>query len=213
MPAFLPDAATLAAFAVAALVLTFTPGPDMTLFLGKTLTQGRAAGFAALCGAATGLLVHTLLAAFGLSALLAASPAAFGVVKIAGALYLAWLAIDTLRNGSALTLDNRPQTPQGWWTVYSLGLGVNLLNPKIVLFFVTFLPQFVQAGDPDAAMTLFALGIGFQLIGFPCCAAMILGADRLSAFFRRSRLLMRAFDWACATLFGSFAVKILLARA
>lgn len=213
MPAFLPDAATLAAFAVAALVLTFTPGPDMTLFLGKTLTQGRAAGFAALCGAATGLVIHTLLAAFGLSALLAASPTAFGVVKIIGALYLAWLAIDTLRHGSALTLDNQPQERQNWWAIYSLGLGVNLLNPKIVLFFVTFLPQFIQPGDPNASITLFVLGLGFQLIGFPCCAAMILGADRLSAFFKRSRLLMRGFDWACATLFGSFAVKILLARA
>ncbi|MEC9367986.1 MAG: LysE family transporter, partial [Pseudomonadota bacterium] len=131
---FIPSLPVLAAFTLAVAVLIITPGPDMTLFLGKTLAQGRAAGMAAMLGASTGLIVHTLLAAFGLSALLAASASAFAAVKVAGALYLLWLAVDALRNGSALSLprgnERRPTQSRG----VALGLGLNLLKPPIKQF-------------------------------------------------------------------------------
>lgn len=93
---FLPDTATLFAFTLAALVLTVTPGPDMTLFMSKTLTQGRLAGLAAVLGATAGLVVHTILAAVGVSALLAASAVAFTLLKIVGAAYLIWLAYQAI---------------------------------------------------------------------------------------------------------------------
>ena len=99
-----PDLEVLLAFTAAGIVLVITPGPDMTLFLGQTLTGGRARGIAAYLGASAGLVVHTMLAAFGLSALLARSATAFGVLKVVGVAYLVWLAIDALRHGSALTL-------------------------------------------------------------------------------------------------------------
>src|ERR671938_1539233 len=102
--AFLPDAAVLLAYSLACFVLFITPGPDMSLFLAKTLTGGRRAGLAAMLGAQAGCCVHTLLAALGLSALLAASATAFTVLKTVGALYLLWLAIDAVRHGSALNL-------------------------------------------------------------------------------------------------------------
>ena len=98
---FLPDIEVLLAFTAAGIVLVLTPGPDMTLFLGQTLTGGRARGIAALLGASTGLVVHTMLAAFGLSALLAASATAFGILKVVGVAYLIWLAFGALRHGSA----------------------------------------------------------------------------------------------------------------
>ena len=91
---FLPDAATLAAYSLACLVLFVTPGPDMSLTLAKTIAGGRAAGLAAMFGAATGCVVHSLLAALGVSALVAASPSAFLALKVAGAVYLLWLAVD-----------------------------------------------------------------------------------------------------------------------
>ena len=91
---FVPDLPILAAYLVASVILGLTPGPDMTFFLSKTVAQSRAAGLAALAGASTGLVIHTILVAAGLSVLLAASATAFTVLKIAGALYLAWLAID-----------------------------------------------------------------------------------------------------------------------
>jgi threonine/homoserine/homoserine lactone efflux protein len=87
------------------LVITFTPGPDMTLFLGKAVRQGTAAGLAAMLGASTGVLIHTVLVALGLSALLAASATAFLILKVVGAIYLLWLAIDAVRHGSALNLE------------------------------------------------------------------------------------------------------------
>src|SRR4051812_50184367 len=101
---FLPDATVLVAYSVACFVLFVTPGPDMSLFLAKTVSGGRKAGIAAMLGAMAGCCVHTLLAALGLSALLAASATAFTVLKVIGALYLLWLAGDAVRPGSALQL-------------------------------------------------------------------------------------------------------------
>ena len=108
---FVPTLPVFAAYVAAVLVITFTPGPDMTLFLGKAVRQGRAAGMAAMLGAATGILIHTMLVALGLSALLAASATAFFILKVVGALYLLWLAIDAIRHGSALNLDAANGTP------------------------------------------------------------------------------------------------------
>ena len=115
--------------------------------------RGRAkAGMASMLGAMTGCCVHTLLAAFGLSALLAASATAFTVLKVVGALYLLWMAVEAVRHGSALRLkDEARGEVSSWRPSFLLGVGINLTNPKIVLFFVTFLPQFVQADDPHAA--------------------------------------------------------------
>jgi len=208
---FLPDLSTLLAFTAACLVLVATPGPDMTLFLGKTLGEGRAAGIAAMLGAMTGLVVHTLFAAFGLSALLAASQTGFTAVKIAGALYLCWLAVQTLRHGSALSLERKAGPRRGLTETYLAGLGINLLNPKVVLFFVTFLPQFVSAGDPDAAGKLLFLGLFFIVVNGPICFAMILTADRFTAALRRSRRVTRAIDYAFAGIMGAFALKMLSA--
>ena len=209
---FIPSASVVAAFSIAAAVLALTPGPDMTLFVSRALTQGRAAGFAAMTGAYCGILVHTGLAAFGLSALLAASPKAFLAVKVAGALYLVWLAVQALRHGSALTLERLDKPRQALLQTWLTGIGINLLNPKIVLFFVTFLPQFVSAGDPDAAGKLAFLGLYFMVVSLPITSAMVFTADKFSALLRRSRRVTRTLDYLFASIFGTFAAKILLTR-
>lgn len=211
---FLPDLASLLAFTLAALVLTITPGPDMTLFLGRTLAQGRAAGVAAMLGASTGILVHTTLAAFGLSALVAASPEAFMALKVAGAAYLVYLAVQAVRQGSSLTLDEKaPKRRQSLGRNWLTGVGINLLNPKIILFFVTFLPQFVRVNDPHAASKLIFLGVYFILIALPIALAMIFAADRFASALKRQPKVMRAVDWLFASVFSAFAIHILLARA
>ena len=171
---FLPSLEVMLAYTAAGIVLVITPGPDMTLFLGQTLTGGRARGMAAYLGASAGLVVHTMLAAFGLSALLAASATAFGVLKVAGVAYLVWLAIDALRRGSALTLQPGAAEPQPLSRVFLMGVAVNLLNPKIVMFFLTFLPQFVSASDPHAGAKLMFLGLYFIVLAHPD----LLRADR-----------------------------------
>jgi threonine/homoserine/homoserine lactone efflux protein len=206
---FLPDAAVLLAYSLACFVLFITPGPDMSLFLAKTMAGGRRAGLAAMLGAMAGCCVHTLLAALGLSALLAASATAFTMLKIIGALYLLWLAIDAVRHGSALNLREAGPGEVSVRRTFLLGVGVNLTNPKIVLFFVTFLPQFVNADDPHAAEKLVFLGLYFIAFSAPLAALLILGAERVVALLKSRPRVMRAIDYTFAGLFGAFALKIL----
>ncbi len=209
---FLPDWPTLAAYSLACFVLFITPGPDMSLFLAKTLSGGRKHGLAAMAGALTGCCVHTLLAAIGVSALLAASQTGFMVLKVVGALYLAWLAVDAIRNGSALSVKTGEKVEASAWRTFLLGIGINLTNPKIVLFFVTFLPQFINAGDPHASAKLVFLGLYFVAFSAPLAALMILGAERVVETLKARPRVMRAIDYTFAGIFGAFAVKILTAQ-
>ncbi|MBB3999981.1 LysE family translocator [Aureimonas pseudogalii] len=209
---FLPAAPALLGFTLAALVLTITPGPDMTLFLGRTLSQGRAAGLAAMFGACAGVLVHTTLAAVGLSALVAASPEAFLALKLAGAAYLAWLAVQAIRKGSSLSLEREAGGRQSLRANWLTGVGINLLNPKIILFFVTFLPVFVGADDPHASQKFFFLGVYFIAIAVPISIAMIVAADKIALALKRRPKVMRLIDWVFASVFSAFAINILMAR-
>ncbi|ADZ70438.1 LysE family translocator [Polymorphum gilvum] len=210
---FLPDLAVIATFTVAALILIVTPGPDMTLFLSKTLTQGRAAGYAAVGGALFGCVLHSLLAAIGISALLAASETAFLVLKVAGAAYLVWLAVQALRHGSALSLDEVAAPRRPLLATWGQALATNLLNPKVVLFFVTFLPQFVSASDPHATGKLLFLGFYFVALSIPIGLGLVAGAGAFARMLKTSPRALRAFDWAFAGIMGTFALKLLTARA
>ncbi|KFG70676.1 LysE family translocator [Microvirga sp. BSC39] len=206
---FLPDVSTLLTYSLAAILLFITPGPDMSLSLAKTMAGGRKAGMAAMLGAMAGCGVHTLLAALGLSALLAASVTAFTVLKVVGALYLLWMAFDAVRNGSALSVKEEGRAEIPFWKTFFMGVGINLTNPKVVLFFVTFLPQFVNAADPHAADKLLFLGLYFIVLTAPMGILMILGADKVIALLRGRPKLMRGIDYSFAGLFSVFAIKIL----
>ena len=210
---FLPNSSTLLAYSLACFVLFITPGPDMSLFLAKTMSGGRKAGMASMLGAMAGCCVHTVLAALGLSALLAASVTAFTVLKVVGALYLLWLAVDAVRHGSALHVKEEGRAEVSFWKTFFMGVGINLTNPKVVLFFVTFLPQFVDAGDPHAADKLLFLGLYFIALTAPMGAVMILGAEKVVALLRNHPKVMRGIDYSFAGLFGAFALKILTASA
>ena len=133
-----------ATFLSAALLLNISPGPDIAFIVGQTVARGRARGFAAMFGIWTGALCHVLLAAVGLSALLAASATAFSIVKWCGVVYLVWLGIKALSSkGERFELHgSRPATAKA---VFCQGLLVDLLNPKAAVFFIAFLPQFVVA--------------------------------------------------------------------
>lgn len=210
---FLPDASVMLAYTLASFVLFITPGPDMSLFLSKTVTGGRAAGIASMAGALSGCGVHTLAAALGLSAVIAASPTAFTALKWIGAAYLAWLALDALRHGSVLNVKADERSEPDLRRTFLLGLGVNLLNPKVVLFFITFLPQFVDAHDPHATGKFIFLGVYFILFSIPPAIVMIVGAEKLIDTLRRRPKIMRLIDYGFAGIFGAFAVKILATQA
>lgn len=210
---FIPDLSTILQFAIASIIITITPGPDMTLFLGRALSQGKWAGFACMSGALTGVLIHTTLVSLGLSALLVASPMAFWVLKIGGAAYLVWLAWHALRHGSAFKLDAKAGAKVSFGKNWATGLGINLLNPKIIIFFMTFLPQFITPSEPAAAQKLFFLGLLFIAIATPLSIPMVLAADKFSGFLRRSPRVTRAVDYIFAGVFSAFALKILTAQA
>jgi threonine/homoserine/homoserine lactone efflux protein len=209
---FLPDAGTMAAYTLACFILCITPGPDMSLFLQRTISAGRGAGIASTLGASAGCLVHTVLAAVGLSAVIAASPNAFFALQLVGAAYLLWLAVDGLRNGSSLNVKAAERQPIGISRAFWTGVMINLSNPKVVLFFVTFLPQFVSAADPHAAGKLAFLGVYMVAFGTPITILMILGAERLVGALKQRPVIMRAIDYVFAGVFGAFAIKIMLAE-
>jgi threonine/homoserine/homoserine lactone efflux protein len=210
---FIPDLSTILQFAIATVIITLTPGPDMSLFVGRALSSGRAAGFACFFGATTGILIHTTLVALGLSALLIAAPAAFWALKIAGAAYLAWLAFSALRHGSALSPSSEKGPERTLFKHWATGLAINLLNPKIIIFFMAFLPPFITPGDPHASGKLFFLGLLFILIAVPMTVPMIVAADSFSGALKRNPGVTRIIDYLFAGIFSAFAVKILLTEA
>ena len=210
---FIPSLEVLALFSAACFILAITPGPDMTLFLGRTLIGGRRLGFAAMLGASTGLVAHALLAGFGLSAIIKASEPAFLAVKVAGAAYLLWLAAQALRHGSALSVSREGlANPPSLLSTYLTGIGINLTNPKVIMFFVTFLPQFVTAADPNAGGKMMFLAFYFLLIGIPVSGFLIIVAARFITLMRSNPKALRIFDYSFAALMGGFAVKLLASR-
>ena len=212
MPDFLPDLSVMLTFALAAFVLAITPGPDMALFVSRTMNFGRLHGFATVLGALTGIAVHTTLVAFGISVLILAAPAAFWVLKIVGALYLVWLAIQAIRDGGGILVTRAGGKTPSLTQSYMTGLGINLTNPKIALFFVTFLPQFVSAHDPAAVGKLLFLGVEFVIVSVPVVIAIVLFAQWLTTTLRDNAWVSKALNWSFAAVFMAFAATILLAE-
>ncbi|MFM2355467.1 MAG: hypothetical protein RLZZ528_1203 [Pseudomonadota bacterium] len=215
MPDFIPALPVLLAFTVAGFILFITPGPDMSLWLSRTLSGGRSGGIAAILGTSLGCCVHSVLAALGISVLIQASPVAFNTMKIVGALYLCWLAVQMIRHGTVLNVaetgpDARRST---FWKTFLTGLMVNLSNPKVVIFFITFLPGFVSAADPHASGKLLFLGLYFVILNLPLGIALIFFANRFVAAMKANPRVLRAIDWAFAGVFGVFAITILRTQA
>ena len=210
---FVPETAVILQFAIATFIIAITPGPDMTLFVGRALSEGRGAGLACMFGAMTGCVIHTTMVALGLSALIVASPQAFLVLKIVGAGYLVWLAWQAVTKGSAFSPDTRTRQARSDSLSWATGVGINLLNPKIILFFMTFLPQFVSVDDPHAAGKLFFLGLSFIPLSLPVTIPMVLAADGFAGLLKKSPRVTRVIDWLFAGVFSAFAIKILTAQA
>ena len=180
----------LALFAATVFVLNATPGVDMMLVLASTLKRGVRAGLMTSLGVATGCSVHTLLAAFGLAALLVASAAAFTALKWAGAAYLLWLAISMFRqaaqgdqNTTSAPADTSPTAPAGMsaatapdtgWAAFRRGVLTNALNPKMALFFLALLPQFIAVEAPHKTVAFLFLGTWVIVQGLLFLVAFVL---------------------------------------
>lgn len=212
LTSFIPGLPVLAAFSFAVLLLAITPGPDMTLWMSRTIRDGRAIGLMTLLGTNLGIAIHTLLVAFGVSALIVASPVAFLVLKTGGAGYLLWLAIQAVRNRSVLSVKASGRKDASMGKAFLNGLWVNLLNPKVIIFFMTFLPQFVRVDDPHVTGKLIFLGVLSIVIALPVAVLVVFGANGLADWLRRKPQVMRVVDYVFAAVFSVFAVKILLTQ-
>ncbi|MEM7172988.1 MAG: LysE family translocator [Pseudomonadota bacterium] len=170
-------------FVGASLVVILAPGQDMILVMSRGMSQGAAAGIAAGAGVSLGLLCHTLLAALGLGALLAASEMAFTILKIVGAAYLLYLGVRLLWTGHR-QMQAQAAKQSSLFKTFSTGALSNLSNPKIALFYFAFLPQFVPAGAAHPTLILFALGVVFAALTFLIKVPVGYFAGGLSAWFR-----------------------------
>ena len=199
----------LAWFALVALALVLTPGPNMIYCISRTLCQGRAAGMVSLAGVALGFVVHLLGASFGLSALLLAAPLAFTALKIAGALYLLWLAWQAVRPGGLSPFETRALPHDPPRKLFLMGFMTNLLNPKVAMFYLSFFPQFLH---PERGQVLLqSLSLGAVQIGVSMVinTVIIFFAAGLAVFLNRNITWMRVQRYVMGTVLGLLALRLL----
>jgi len=199
-------------FVVAGLLLNITPGPDMALIIARSTKQGTGAGVVAALGIATGLFVHILAAAIGVSAIVLASAVAFTALKWIGALYLIYLGVQMVRSSShtnkgARQLQSLP--PMALRHVFAQGFLTNVLNPKIALFFLAFVPQFVDSNASSKAAAFITLGLLFNGVGtaWNFGVAWFAGALAGCNGYRRVRT---SLEWALAVLFVGLGLRLAL---
>jgi threonine/homoserine/homoserine lactone efflux protein len=208
----LPGPAQAVVFAGAVFVLNATPGVDFLLTVSRTLQSGARAGVAAALGISAGCVVHALAAAFGLAALLAVHPGAFLLIQWVGAAYLAWLGLGLLQQawrsaGSSPTGSTVVAARPGW-AEFRTGLLTNVLNPKVALFFLAFLPQFVPAASPSKTASFLLLGAWFVLQGTVFLLGLVVVCAQLGRL-RTRPVLRRAVQAAGGLLFLALAVRLL----
>ena len=198
------------AFLSAAVLLNLSPGPDIAFILGHTMRSGKRAGFSALFGVWSGACLHVLMAALGLSAVLAASAIAFSTVKWIGAAYLVWLGIQALRSsgGDGLTKAAGERLPVA--RIYRQGILVSLLNPKVAIFFLAFLPQFVVEGAGPAWAQLMLHGGFIIVVAAFIEPPLVLLGGRLADTLRHNRKIALWLDRSLGTLFVALGVRLAL---
>ena len=194
-------------FCVACVALAATPGPNMLFLVSRTLAQGRAAGFVSLAGTSSGFALHALAAAFGLSALLAAVPLAFEVVKWAGALYLAWLAIVTWRSSDAPEAGtDAPPAARG--AMYRQGLWTAVLNPKVAVFQLALFPQFVDPAHGSVLAQSLVLALTQLVIVIAGDSVCVFAATGARRWFAGRPGWGRWTKRALAGVFGALAARL-----
>jgi threonine/homoserine/homoserine lactone efflux protein len=202
--------AEIALFALTALLLVLTPGPNMIYCVSRALSQGRAAGLVSLAGVLLGFIVHLVAATLGLTAVLHAVPFAFDALRLAGAAYLLWLAWDALRPGGASPFVTRPLPVEAPARLFRMGFVTNLLNPKVAIFYLSFFPQFLHPERGSVLAQALQLGAVQIVVSGSVNAVLVIGAARISAFLARSRGWLRAQRYLMGTVLGALALRMAL---
>lgn len=199
-------------FVATAVVLVLTPGQDTFFILGRSLASGRGSGIAAALGITAGSIIHTFLAALGLSALLATSPYAFMAVKLAGAAYLVYIGVRALlsRSGGLPGVDTAVNASYG--PAFRQGILSNLLNPKVALFFLALMPQFISAGSGHKVGAFIVLGFSFVTLGLTWCLALAIGASYLRGVFVRRPSFVNGLNRLAGAMFIALGLRLAAAR-
>ena len=199
--------ASLVLFLTASLVVIVAPGPDNILVLTRGVAQGRGAALVSAAGASLGLVVHSVFAAAGLSALLAQSALAFSVVKYVGAAYLIYLGVRALvdREGFALT---RGEAPMGLGKVFAQAVASNVLNPKIAVFFLAYLPQFADPATGRTAIQLLAFGLTFALLTLAVFSALAVFSGTIGSWLRSRPKLAGGLGWLTGAVLISLGLRL-----
>jgi threonine/homoserine/homoserine lactone efflux protein len=187
----MPDPSTLAVFAATAFVFLIVPGPAVIYVTTRSIDQGRTAGMASVLGIHTGTVVHTVAAAFGVSALLASSATAFTAVKLLGAAYLVFLGVRRLLGSERVEDQEVPARRRSLWRIYGQGVVVNVLNPKTALFMLAFLPQFVDPARGSVTPQILFLGGFLSVLGLVSDGTYALVAAGVGRWLRSSARYLR----------------------
>jgi len=200
------------AFLAAAMLVTASPGPDNLMVLSMGMSRGRKQGMAFGLGCALGCLSHTLLAALGVGALIAASPTAFTALKVAGGLYLVWMGIGALRSKGGTQVSANALPDESLGKLFAKGLLANAINPKVILFFLSFLPQFVVAGRGDASWQTAQLGLLFTLQGCILFGALGYFSGTVGKWINRNPGAGLWLDRGAGAVFVGLGVKLIASR-
>ena len=196
----MPDLTTIGLFALAAFTLSLIPGPDMIYVATRSVSQGRGAGLASLLGIYTGDLVHAFAAIVGLSALIAASASALSIVKYVGAAYLVYLGIQTLLSKEE-TLLVQDKAPAKLREIFYQGLVVNVLNPKVILFFLAFLPQFLDPAKGNLTLQIVFFSFLLIVATLPVNLAVGLAGGSLGTWLRAKPGVQKASKWVAGCIY------------
>ena len=207
------DLSLLVAFAAACVVISVVPGPDMMFIVANGIAKGRAAGVVAAVGMSTGIAVHTVAAALGLGALLAAAPLALDTIRVVGAVFLVYLAVSALRSAKDLaTTAPERYGATSLRRTYVMAMLTNLANPKVILFFLAFFPQFLTEGGWSTPVQFLVMGAILVVIGFSVDGTVGLAAGALSTLLLRRPAIQRWLNRLSAAIFGGLAVRLVADR-
>jgi threonine/homoserine/homoserine lactone efflux protein len=202
----------LLAFLAAAILLTLSPGPDNMMVLSIGVAKGRLRGMAFGLGCAFGCLSHTLLAVIGVSALIAASPLAFTALKVCGGLYLAWMGFNAIRSRGGARVGRADAVNETARVLFFKGMLANAINPKVALFFLSFLPQFVAAGRGDANLQTALLGIAFTLQAAVLFGLLGYFSGAVGAWLARRPKAGMWLDRIAGVIFIGLGLRLIVAR-
>jgi RhtB (resistance to homoserine/threonine) family protein len=198
-------------FLITGILLNLTPGNDTIFILSKSISQGKKAGIVSSLGIATGSIVHTLLATFGLSLIIAKSILLFNIIKYAGAIYLFYIGYKMLTNKTELnTSEIRKGKLINFWAIYRDGIFTNILNPKVALFFIAFLPQFINPNMKETILPFLALGITFITTGTIWCLTLAFFASTIFSKLKENKKISTYINKICGVALIGLGIKVAL---